>query len=219
MPLWYWYKKEIDLGQFVLLQTLVATLVSNYDFLSSTFLNFFRMYGNIKDGLELISQSYEIKDIVDAKPINFKKANIKFSHLYYHYKNSNALFADFNLEIKAGEKVGLVGQSGAGKSTLINLLARARAILKNAPILILDEATSALDSESEKHIQASLKSLMKNKTVIVIAHRLSTLQEMDRLVVMEKGQIIEEGTHQSLLAKSGRYARFYHLQSEGFLKI
>ena len=92
-------------------------------------------------------------------------------------------------------------------------VAIARAILKNAPILILDEATSALDSESERYIQKSLKELMKNKTVIAIAHRLSTLNEMDRLVVLKKGKIKETGTHRELLQTSGEYAKFYKIQS------
>ncbi len=96
-------------------------------------------------------------------------------------------------------------------------IAIARAILKNAPILILDEATSALDSESERYIQKSLKELMKNKTVIAIAHRLSTLHEMDRIVVMDKGKIIEQGTQSELLSRKGAYYNFYSLQSEGFL--
>jgi ABC-type multidrug transport system fused ATPase/permease subunit len=92
-------------------------------------------------------------------------------------------------------------------------IAIARAILKNAPILILDEATSALDSQSEQYIQKSLKKLMKGKTVIAIAHRLSTLREMDRLIVLDKGQIIEEGTHDDLISKGGAYADFYKIQS------
>ena len=92
-------------------------------------------------------------------------------------------------------------------------IAIARAILKNAPILILDEATSALDSQSENYIQKSLKKLMKGKTVIAIAHRLSTLKEMDSLVVMDKGKIVEQGSHDELLARKGAYFRFYSLQN------
>lgn len=91
-------------------------------------------------------------------------------------------------------------------------VAIARAILKNAPILVLDEATSALDSESERYIQKSLAELMKNKTVIAIAHRLSTLHEMDELVVLKNGRIVETGKHSDLLEKSGEYAKFYKIQ-------
>ncbi len=96
-------------------------------------------------------------------------------------------------------------------------IAIARAMLKNAPVLILDEATSALDSITEKYIQESLHSLMHNRTTLVIAHRLSTLSEMDRLLVFDKGHIIEDGTHPELLALNGHYARMWHMQAGGFL--
>ena len=97
-------------------------------------------------------------------------------------------------------------------------IAIARAMLKNAPILILDEATSALDSESEKLIQKALWQLMKGKTALVIAHRFSTIQRMDRIVVLDDGQIIEQGDHQTLLDSNGLYARLWSHQSGGFLK-
>lgn len=96
-------------------------------------------------------------------------------------------------------------------------IAVARAILKDAPILVLDEATSALDSVTEKYIQDSLNTLMQGRTTIVIAHRLSTLAEMDRILVFEQGKIIEEGNHEALLAKKGRYARMWTMQAGGFL--
>jgi acyl-phosphate glycerol 3-phosphate acyltransferase len=96
-------------------------------------------------------------------------------------------------------------------------IAIARVMLKNAPILLLDEATSALDSEVEVAIQDSLNELMKGKTVIAIAHRLSTIAAMDRLVVLDKGRIVEEGSHAELLARNGLYARLWAHQSGGFL--
>jgi len=96
-------------------------------------------------------------------------------------------------------------------------IAIARVMLKDAPILLLDEATSALDSEVEAAIQASLYSLMEGKTVIAIAHRLSTIAAMDRLVVLDKGRIVEEGDHRALLARGGLYARLWAHQSGGFL--
>jgi ATP-binding cassette, subfamily B, multidrug efflux pump len=96
-------------------------------------------------------------------------------------------------------------------------IAIARVILRNAPILILDEATSALDSEIESAIQEQLTGLMQGKTVIAIAHRLSTIAQMDRLVVMDRGRIVEEGSHTELLARNGAYARLWRRQSGGFL--
>jgi ATP-binding cassette subfamily B protein len=96
-------------------------------------------------------------------------------------------------------------------------VAIARAILADAPILILDEATSALDSVTERHIQNSLEKLMQNRTTLVIAHRLSTLSRMDRILVFNEGKIVEEGTHASLLAQEGLYARMWNMQVGGFL--
>ncbi|TGP19100.1 MULTISPECIES: ABC transporter ATP-binding protein [unclassified Mesorhizobium] len=96
-------------------------------------------------------------------------------------------------------------------------IAIARVMLKDAPILILDEATSALDSEAEAAIQENLYKLMQGKTVIAIAHRLSTIAAMDRLVVMDKGRVIEEGSHEELVAKGGLYAQLWQRQSGGFL--
>ncbi|MDE2276086.1 MAG: ATP-binding cassette domain-containing protein, partial [Burkholderiales bacterium] len=96
-------------------------------------------------------------------------------------------------------------------------IAIARVMLKDAPILLLDEATSALDSEVEAAIQQSLYRLMEGKTVVAIAHRLSTIAAMDRLVVMDRGRIVEMGDHASLLAAGGLYARLWAHQSGGFL--
>lgn len=98
-------------------------------------------------------------------------------------------------------------------------IALARAFVKDAPILVLDEATSALDSEVEAVIQQTLYQLMQGKTVIAIAHRLSTIARMDRIIVIDAGKIVEEGSHEVLLAKDGLYASFWARQSGGFLGV
>jgi ATP-binding cassette, subfamily B, bacterial MsbA len=240
--------------------------------------------------------------------------NVKFEHVSMVYPDGYQAIHDFNLEVKAGQTVALVGRSGAGKSTLVNLLVRfqdisqgqllldnlnindievnnlrsqiamvsqqvvlfnrsireniaygqlegssledviaaakaafahdfimalpdgydtvlgaqglnlsggqrqriaiARAILKNAPILILDEATSALDNESEYFIQQAFDSAMADRTTIVIAHRLSTIENADLIVVMDKGRILETGTHQELLSKEGVYFQLHQRNFE-----
>ncbi|WP_323767839.1 ABC transporter ATP-binding protein [Antarctobacter sp.] len=96
-------------------------------------------------------------------------------------------------------------------------IALARAIVREAPVLVLDEATSALDSEVEAEIQGALEQVMMGKTVLAIAHRLSTIAQMDRIVVMDQGRIVEEGSHEALLAKGGLYARYWERQSGGFI--
>jgi ATP-binding cassette subfamily B protein len=309
---YFWFKFDLPLEGVLLCFTLISRMVHDMYGFGWLAGEFSRAYGQVKDGLELIYQPCLIVDKPNAGKIKMRGKAIKYDNVTFHYNRKENLFNHFNLHIKSGEKVGLVGHSGSGKSTLIKLLVRyydvnsgkitvgganisdvqqeslrskiavipqdttlfnrtimenirygnvnasdeevikaaqmayadefiralpngyqskvgergvmlsggerqriaiARAILKNAPILILDEATSALDSESERYIQKSLKDLMRGKTVIAIAHRLSTLKEMDRLVVMAEGKIIEEGSHIELLKKRGAYYDFYKIQN------
>lgn len=313
----YWYKYEMSVGDVVLVLSLISTLIKQVHQMTFFATRYIQGAGNIKDGLDLLAKPYDVVDVKNAENLSVTEAAVSFDKVNYHYKDAQALFAEFNLSIQPGEKIGLVGRSGSGKSTLIKLLSRyydvqsgeitidgqniakvtqdslrknialipqdpslfnrtimenirygnikatdeevyeaarkayihdyimtlpqgyqskvgergvmlsggerqriaiARAILKNAPILILDEATSALDSESEHFIQEALRDLMKGKTVIAIAHRLSTLKEMNKIVVMDKGKIIESGTHTALIRKKGAYYNFYNMQSSGFLK-
>jgi len=119
---------------------------------------------------------------------------------------------DFILDLPQGYDT-VVGESGAKLSGgQRQRIAIARAMLRNAPILLLDEATSSLDSESEQQIQEALRSLIKGRTTLVIAHRLSTVKEADCIHVMDKGRVVESGTHQELLVRGGLYARLYALQ-------
>ena len=130
---------------------------------------------------------------------------------------SKAHAHDFILETEDGYD-SLVGERGVKLSGgQRQRIALARAILKDAPILLLDEATSALDSVTERHIQNSLAELMQGKTVLVVAHRLSTLARLDRIVVFHHGEIIEDGSPAELLAREGHYARMWAMQAGGFL--
>lgn len=313
--LFYW--KEIDVTAFFFILTVSHRLSGVVFGVNWAVNNLSRTFGQMNSALETLAVEPDIIDSPKAIDMKAKKAKISFEDVNFVYKNGQSIFKEFNLDIKEGEKVGIVGSSGSGKSTLIKLIARyfdvkdgavkindvdiknltqeslhkhiaiipqdvclfnrslldnirygktdateeeiikaakqasadkfidkldkgyqtkvgdrgvilsggerqriaiARAILKNAPILIFDEATSSLDSESEKYIQSSLKNLMKNKTVVAIAHRLSTLREMDRIIVLEDGEIIEQGTHQGLLRKKGRYAYLFKMQSDGYIQ-
>ncbi|WP_308570607.1 ABC transporter ATP-binding protein [uncultured Haemophilus sp.] len=281
----------------------------------------FENIGTVNDGMATLTKPHTILDKPNALPLKIQRGEIQFQDICFAYDPAKPLLNHFNLHIKPGERVGLIGRSGAGKSTLVNLLLRfyeaqqgsilidgqniqevtqeslrsqiglvtqdtsllhrsvrdniiygrpnatdeemihaaqraeaadfipylsdsqgrhsydahvgergvklsggqrqriaiARVMLKDAPILLLDEATSALDSEVEVAIQESLDKMMEGKTVIAIAHRLSTIAAMDRLIVLDKGQIIEQGSHSELLAQNGLYAKLWKHQSGGFL--
>ncbi|HCG7139566.1 TPA: ABC transporter ATP-binding protein [Vibrio parahaemolyticus] len=281
----------------------------------------FENMGTVVDGMKTLSKPIDIQDKPNAKDLVVSQGGIQFDNVSFHYGENKGVINHLNLDIKPGEKVGLVGRSGAGKSTLVNLLLRfhdveegsikidgqniadvtqdslrskigmvtqdtsllhrsirdnilygnptaseeellkatkqahahefietltdpfgnvgydaqvgergvklsggqrqriaiSRVLLKDAPLLVLDEATSALDSEVEAAIQESLNELMQGKTVIAIAHRLSTIAQMDRLIVLDKGNVIEQGSHQELIAHNGIYAQLWAHQTGGFL--
>jgi len=128
---------------------------------------------------------------------------------------SAAAYADEFIEKMPQSYKTLVGENGVLLSGgQRQRLAIARALLKNAPLLILDEATSALDTESERHIQAALDKVMQGRTTLVIAHRLSTIEKADLILVMDQGKIVERGTHAQLLALNGYYSRLHARQFE-----
>lgn len=168
----------------------------------------FQSFGTMKQAYSLMHDPQDVVDRPGAQNLKITSGAITFDAVHFHY-GEKKLFEDKHVQIRGGEKVGLVGYTGAGKSTL--------AILANTPILILDEATSSLDSITEKYIQDSLNQLIQGRTTLVIAHRLSTLSQMDRILVFDKGKIVEEGTHAALMDKNGHYAHMWNMQVGGFL--
>lgn len=147
------------------------------------------------------------------------------------YGNFNVAEEEIRAAAKAAYALDFIEQLPNGLHTLIGengvllsggqrqRIAIARAILKNAPILILDEATSALDTESERYIQVALEELMRNRTTVVIAHRLSTVEHANKIVVLDNGNVVEMGNHQELLAKEGYYAKLYRMQFKDVLEV
>ena len=153
--------------------------------------------------------------------ILYGKSSASFKELVDASKKAEAHDFILNLEDHKGRKgydahLGEQGVKLSGGQK--QRIALARAILKDAPILVLDEATSALDSEVEASIQKALEVVMDGKTVLAIAHRLSTLSKMDRIIVMDKGKIVENGTHLELLSQKGLYAKYWDRQSGGFIE-
>ncbi|MCX6994810.1 MAG: ABC transporter ATP-binding protein [Chlamydiae bacterium] len=309
-------KNLVTIGDFALILGLSMEAARMMWFTTSEVDEFNKVVGRCKQSLMSIMIPSEIQDKPDAITLKCNYGQIIFDHVKFHYKGTEALFQNKSIEIKAGQKVGLVGYSGGGKSTFVNLILRlydiadgailidgqdirdvtqdslrssialipqdpslfyrslmdnirygrieatdeevisaakkahahefitklskkydslvgergaqlsggqrqriaiARAILKNAPILILDEASSQLDSFTESLIQESLRELIQNKTTLVIAHRLSTLLHMDRILVFDQGVIVEDGTPTELLSLNGLYRKLWDSQVGGFL--
>lgn len=321
LGIWLWQNGQVGVGAIATATAMALRVNGLSQYIMWESARLFENIGTVNDGMATLSKPQTILDKPAALPLKVEKGEIRFEHVDFSYDAGKPLLNGFNLTIKPGEKVGLIGRSGAGKSTIVNLLLRfyepqsgaitidgqninditqeslraqiglvtqdtsllhrsvrdnilygrpdaeeeemyaaaekaeaagfipllsdakgrkgydahvgergvklsggqrqriaiARVMLKDAPILLLDEATSALDSEVEAAIQESLDKMMENKTVIAIAHRLSTIAAMDRLIVLDKGRIVEEGSHTELLEKDGLYAKLWMHQSGGFL--
>lgn len=166
---------------------------------------------SLRDNIALVSQEVVLfNDTVAANIAYGQMREVPEAEIIAAATAAHAM--EFINEMPLGLNT-LVGEKGVRLSGgQRQRIAIARAILKNAPILILDEATSALDSESERHVQAALETLMHGRTTIVIAHRLSTIEKADRIVVLQKGEIVETGTHHELLGHNGVYAQLHRIQ-------
>ncbi|HOY47586.1 MAG TPA: ATP-binding cassette domain-containing protein, partial [Alphaproteobacteria bacterium] len=200
--------------------TLVNLLMHLYDVTSGEILidnvniKKFNM-ASLKKTITFVPQESILFDRTLAENISYGMDNATRAQIIDAAKKADA--HDFIIRTEKGYDT-VVGSRGVklsgGQRQRITI---AHAILKNSPILLLDEATSALDSETEEHIQNTLNKLMKNRTTIAIAHRLSTLREMDRIIVVDSGKIVESGTHEELLKNKGMYYKLWKLQYRGFM--
>ena len=165
---------------------------------------------SLRDGIAMVTQQTILFNDTVRNNIAYGSLERSESDLIKAADAAHAL--DFIKELPKGFET-IIGEGGArlsgGERQRISI---ARALLKNAPILILDEATSALDTESEREVQSALENLMKNRTTFVIAHRLSTIKNADRIIVVNNGRIVEDGTHDQLLAHHGEYEQLYNMQ-------
>ena len=171
---------------------------------------------SLHENIAFIPQDSSMFNRTIAENIGYGKDKATMVEIKKAAKNASADEFIMETEKKYNSLVGDRGIKLSGGQR--QRIAIARAFLKDAPILILDEATSALDSETETAIQESFEKLSKGRTTLAIAHRLSTLRNMDRIIVLDKGKIVEQGTHQQLLRKKGRYYQLWQMQSDGFLK-
>lgn len=167
-------------------------------------------FASLRGVMALVSQEVTLFDDTVRNNIAYGRQNATFEEIQDAARHAAA--HDFISQLPEGYDT-MVGEHGVRLSGgQRQRLAIARAMLKNAPILLLDEATSALDTESERHVQDALNGLMKNRTTLVIAHRLSTVVDADLIYVLDRGRVAEQGTHSELLAKGGVYANLYQLQ-------
>jgi subfamily B ATP-binding cassette protein MsbA len=167
-------------------------------------------FTSLRDQIGIVWQETFLFNSTIRENISYGKSSASFEEIK---RAAEAAYADDFIRLLPNGYDTVVGERGAALSGgERQRIAIARALLKDPPILILDEATSQLDTESEREVQKALDRLMEGRTVFVIAHRLSTVQRADRIIVLEEGQIVQDGKHDSLVSKSGRYKELYELQ-------
>ena len=170
---------------------------------------------SLRNNITLIPQEPRLFNRSILENIKYSKEDATYEEVVEACKKAHCHEFIMNLEHQYDSVVGEMGSKISGGQK--QRIAIARAILKNAAILIMDEATSALDSHTEKYIQDSIGYLSRNKTTIIIAHRLSTLLKVDRILVFNQGTIIEDGSHDELIKKAGHYAMLWQMQTAGLL--
>ena len=166
---------------------------------------------SLRDLMGLVTQDSILFNDTIKNNIRLGKEDATDEEIIAALKVANAY--EFVSDLPNGIETNIGDSGGKLSGGQKQRLSIARAVLKNPPIMILDEATSALDTESEKFVQVALENMMQNRTSIVIAHRLSTIQKADKIVVMHKGEIVEQGTHDELLALNGTYSKLVMMQS------
>ena len=245
LALLLWTQGKVEVGTVAMALPLAWQIVNIAGWVAWQITSIFENVGVIQEGMMTIARPITLIDRPDAASLKVTRGEIRFEDVRFGYGRESGVIDGLTLTVQATDAEIVAAAKLAHADEFIHELedwkgrrgyaaqvgergvklsggqrqrvAIARVILKDAPVLVLDEATSALDSEVEAAIQSSLGTLMAGKTVIAIAHRLSTIARMDRLIVLDRGRIVEQGTHDELLRLCGHYAALWRRQSGGFI--
>ena len=245
LALLLWTQGKVEVGTVAMALPLAWQIVNIAGWVAWQITSIFENVGVIQEGMMTIARPITLIDRPDAASLKVTRGEVRFEDVRFGYGRESGVIDGLTLTVQATDAEIVAAAKLAHADEFIHELedwkgrrgyaaqvgergvklsggqrqrvAIARVILKDAPVLVLDEATSALDSEVEAAIQSSLGTLMAGKTVIAIAHRLSTIARMDRLIVLDRGRIVEQGTHDELLRLGGHYAALWRRQSGGFI--